>query len=61
MALATGAGAEVQRPLATVVVSGIAFSTLLTMFILPGLLQLLLREPSRKPREAAVPESKVAA
>ena len=46
MALATGAGAEVQRPLATVVVSGIAFSTLLTMFILPGLLQMLLRKPA---------------
>ena len=45
MALATGAGAEVQRPLATVVVSGIAFSTLLTMFLLPGLVQLLLRKP----------------
>jgi cobalt-zinc-cadmium resistance protein CzcA len=43
MALATGAGAEVQRPLATVVVSGIVLSTLLTMFILPGLLQLVLR------------------
>ncbi|MEY4582594.1 MAG: hypothetical protein RL701_7297, partial [Pseudomonadota bacterium] len=50
MALATGAGAEVQRPLATVVVSGIAFSTLLTMFLLPGLLMVFLREPgsSRK-------------
>jgi cobalt-zinc-cadmium resistance protein CzcA len=45
MALATGAGAEVQRPLATAVVSGIAFSTLLTLFILPGLLQVFLREP----------------
>jgi cobalt-zinc-cadmium resistance protein CzcA len=44
MALAQGAGAEVQRPLATVVVSGIAVSTLLTMFILPGLLQVFLRE-----------------
>jgi heavy metal efflux system protein len=43
MAIATGAGAEVQRPLATVVVSGIAFSTVLTMFILPGILELLLR------------------
>ncbi|MBL0197775.1 MAG: efflux RND transporter permease subunit [Myxococcales bacterium] len=43
MALATGAGSEVQRPLATVVISGIAFSTLLTMFILPGLLAILLR------------------
>jgi cobalt-zinc-cadmium resistance protein CzcA len=45
MAIATGAGAEVQRPLATVVVSGIAFSTVLTMFILPGILELLLRRP----------------
>jgi cobalt-zinc-cadmium resistance protein CzcA len=43
MALAHGAGAEVQRPLATVVISGIVFSTLLTMFVLPGLLQALLR------------------
>jgi cobalt-zinc-cadmium resistance protein CzcA len=42
MALATGAGAEVQRPLATVVISGIAFSTLLTMFLLPGILGLAI-------------------
>ena len=48
MALATGAGAEVQRPLATVVISGIAFSTLLTMFLLPGILQLVLRAPERR-------------
>jgi cobalt-zinc-cadmium resistance protein CzcA len=48
MALATGAGAEVQRPLATVVVSGIAVSTLLTMFILPGLLSLLLKPPAAR-------------
>jgi cobalt-zinc-cadmium resistance protein CzcA len=48
MAIATGAGAEVQRPLATVVVSGIAFSTVLTMFILPGLLELLLRRPKHE-------------
>ena len=43
MALATGAGAEVQRPLATVVVSGVLFSTLLTMFVLPGLMHIVLR------------------
>jgi len=53
MALATGAGAEVQRPLATVVVSGIAISTLLTMFILPGLLQLFLRETKATKNERA--------
>ena len=37
MALATGAGAEVQRPLATVVIGGILSSTLLTLFVLPVL------------------------
>ncbi len=37
MALATGAGAEVQRPLATVVIGGIVSSTLLTLLVLPAL------------------------
>lgn len=35
MAIATGVGAEVQRPLATVVIGGIISSTLLTLFLLP--------------------------
>jgi cobalt-zinc-cadmium resistance protein CzcA len=35
MALATGTGAEVQRPLATVVIGGIISSTLLTLLFLP--------------------------
>lgn len=35
MALATGTGSEVQRPLATVVIGGIISSTLLTLFVLP--------------------------
>lgn len=35
MALATGAGAEVQRPLATVVIGGLVTATLLTLFVLP--------------------------
>lgn len=35
MALSTGAGAEVQRPLATVVIGGLISSTLLTLFIIP--------------------------
>jgi len=35
MAIATGAGAEVQRPLATVVIGGIISSTLLTLVVLP--------------------------
>jgi cobalt-zinc-cadmium resistance protein CzcA len=37
MAIATGAGAEVQRPLATVVIGGILSSTLLTLILLPVL------------------------
>ena len=37
MALATGTGAEVQRPLATVVIGGILSSTVLTLLILPAL------------------------
>ncbi|HMJ53197.1 MAG TPA: CusA/CzcA family heavy metal efflux RND transporter [Polyangiaceae bacterium] len=58
MALATGAGAEVQRPLATVVISGIALSTLLTMFLLPGILQVLLRAPVRRAAYVAMEEAK---
>ena len=37
MALATSAGAEVQRPLATVVIGGLFTSTLLTLFVIPSL------------------------
>jgi cobalt-zinc-cadmium resistance protein CzcA len=37
MALATSAGAEVQRPLATVVIGGLVTSTLLTLLVLPTL------------------------
>ncbi|WP_350595757.1 efflux RND transporter permease subunit, partial [Pseudoalteromonas sp. 45-MNA-CIBAN-0466] len=37
MALSTGTGAEVQRPLATVVIGGIISSTLLTLVLLPVL------------------------
>jgi cobalt-zinc-cadmium resistance protein CzcA len=36
MAVATSAGAEVQRPLATVVIGGLVTSTLLTLFVLPA-------------------------
>jgi cobalt-zinc-cadmium resistance protein CzcA len=37
MALSTGVGAEVQRPLATVVIGGIVSSTLLTLVVLPAI------------------------
>jgi heavy metal efflux system protein len=50
MAIATGAGAEVQRPLATVVIGGILSSTFLTLVVLPVLYAWVERETVR-PRE----------
>ncbi|WP_416391759.1 CusA/CzcA family heavy metal efflux RND transporter [Alloalcanivorax xenomutans] len=47
MALNTGTGAEVQRPLATVVIGGIISSTLLTLFVLPILYTLLHRQDEK--------------
>ena len=44
MALSTGVGAEVQRPLATVVVGGVLTSTLLTLFVLPILYLLIMKK-----------------
>ncbi len=44
MAIATGAGAEVQRPLATVVIGGIISSTLLTLVVLPALYRMFHRD-----------------
>jgi len=41
MALSHGAGAEIQRPLATVVIGGIVTSTLLTLIVLPTLYELI--------------------
>lgn len=55
MALNTGTGAEVQRPLATVVIGGIISSTVLTLLVLPGLYRMAYR-PERVPApEAAAP------
>ncbi|MCF6216998.1 MAG: CusA/CzcA family heavy metal efflux RND transporter [Emcibacter sp.] len=44
MALNIGAGAEVQRPLATVVIGGIISSTILTLMVLPALYRLVHKE-----------------
>ncbi|QBF28193.1 CusA/CzcA family heavy metal efflux RND transporter [Pseudomonas tructae] len=52
MALATGTGAEVQRPLATVVIGGILSSTALTLLVLPA----LYYWAHRKDEEEVVPE-----
>jgi cobalt-zinc-cadmium resistance protein CzcA len=60
MALATGTGAEVQKPNATVVIGGLITATLLTLFVLPALYVLfgrgqqkteVLDEPMRRAAE----------
>jgi cobalt-zinc-cadmium resistance protein CzcA len=48
MAVSTGAGAEVQRPLATVVIGGIVSSTALTLVVLPVLYTLVERRSRRE-------------
>ncbi|WP_184066302.1 efflux RND transporter permease subunit [Sphingosinicella soli] len=52
MAFNVGAGAEVQRPLATVVIGGIVSSTILTLLVLPALYRMV---HGRAPRKEAVP------
>lgn len=48
MAFNVGIGAEVQRPLATVVIGGIISSTLLTLLVLPALYALVHRKPGKQ-------------
>lgn len=55
MAFNTGPGAEVQRPLATVVIGGIVSSTLLTLLVLPALYRMLHRVRKAEP-EASSPQ-----
>ncbi len=52
MALSTGVGAEVQRPLATVVIGGMTTSTLLTLFVLPILYTLAHRKKTALARSS---------
>ncbi len=59
MALATGTGAEVQRPLATVVIGGIISSTVLTLLVLPALYRLCHR-PDAMHQTSGDPEAVVA-
>ena len=48
MALSHGAGAEVQRPLASVVIGGVVTSTLLTLMVLPTLYEVIERRAMRR-------------
>jgi len=47
MVLATGSGAEIQRPLAAVVLGGLASSTILTLFVLPALFLMVEERKAR--------------
>ncbi|QPN31165.1 CusA/CzcA family heavy metal efflux RND transporter [Diaphorobacter sp. JS3051] len=55
MAIATGTGAEVQRPLATVVIGGILSSTMLTLLVLPILYRLAHRPDEQEEDVTAEP------
>jgi heavy metal efflux system protein len=55
MALAHGTGAEVQKPLAMVVIGGLITATLLTLLVLPAMSRLVLGLAERR-RPAAVEE-----
>ena len=52
MAINVGAGSEVQRPLATVVIGGIISSTILTLLVLPALYRLVHRRSAAKDKLA---------
>ena len=55
MALSSSAGAEVQRPLATVVIGGLLTATFLTLFVLPCLYILFNSDEEKKSRVPRVP------
>jgi len=61
MALATGTGAEVQKPLATVVIGGLISATLLTLFVLPALYARFSGKarPRREPDDVDSPQAAV--
>lgn len=51
MAIATSTGAEVQKPLATVVIGGLITSTILTLFVLPAITGMVLRRRKVQPQD----------
>jgi cobalt-zinc-cadmium resistance protein CzcA len=53
MALATGTGAEVQKPVATVVIGGLLTATLLTLLVLPALYSRFSTARAQMPRREA--------
>jgi cobalt-zinc-cadmium resistance protein CzcA len=57
MALAHGTGAEVQKPLATVVIGGLVAATILTLLVLPALAKVILGATSRSDRGLQEPHT----
>lgn len=55
MALSSGAGAEVQRPLATVVIGGLITSTLLTLLVVPAIYPWFAREKAPEEVQGGAP------
>jgi cobalt-zinc-cadmium resistance protein CzcA len=55
MAIATGTGAEVQKPLATVVIGGLVTATILTLFVLPAITGMVLRRRKAPPAVPSTP------
>jgi cobalt-zinc-cadmium resistance protein CzcA len=55
MAIAHGTGAEVQKPLAVVVIGGLITATAVTLLVLPAIAKLLLRAPARQPAIVSSP------
>ena len=51
MALSTGDGAEVQRPLATVVIGGLVTATVLTLLVLPGIYQTFTKQDKNETKQ----------
>jgi cobalt-zinc-cadmium resistance protein CzcA len=60
MAIATGTGAEVQKPLATVVIGGLITSTILTLFVLPAITGMVLKRRKVSPEIAEPVETQPA-
>jgi cobalt-zinc-cadmium resistance protein CzcA len=56
MAIATGTGSEVQKPLATVVIGGLISATLLTLLVLPALYARFGQHRPTKPHRSAAIE-----
>jgi cobalt-zinc-cadmium resistance protein CzcA len=56
MAISSSAGSEVQRPLATAVIGGMISSTLLGLFVLPGLLRMFLGQGASVDTPASAPQ-----